>query len=138
MEYMAQKIIILVVEDETLIRMGAVQMLEDVGFAVVEAGNADEAVRILEDRKDICAIFTDINMPGTMDGMKLARMVRDRWPPIHVIVTSGLISPNDDDLPPGGKFIRKPYDSGNVIATIRELLRQTSPSDPLLQARKAA
>jgi CheY-like chemotaxis protein len=135
---MAQKIIILVVEDETLIRMGAVQMLEDAGFVVMEAGNADDAVRILEDRNDICAIFTDINMPGTMDGMELARMVRDRWPPIHLIVTSGLISPHDDDLPPGGKFIRKPYDPGHVIATIRELLRQTPPSDPLLQTRKAA
>jgi two-component system, response regulator PdtaR len=135
---MAQKAVILVVEDETLIRMGATQMLEEAGFAVVEAGNAHDAVRILEGRNDVCAIFTDINMPGTMDGLRLARMIRDRWPPIHLIVTSGLISPSDDDLPPGGKFIRKPYDPGHVIATIRELFGQPSPSDPLLQARKAA
>ena len=135
---MAPKTVILVVEDEAIIRMGAVQMLEDAGFTVVEAGNAHDAVSILEDRKDVCAIFTDINMPGTMDGMRLARMVRDRWPPIHLIVTSGLIFPSDDDLPPGGKFIRKPYDPGHVLATLRELLRQTPPFDPLLQARKAA
>jgi len=135
---MAQKKVILVVEDEAIIRMGAVQMLEAAGFAVVEAGNAHDAVCILENRDDVCAIFTDINMPGTMDGLRLARMTRDRWPPIHLVVTSGLISPNDDDLPPGGKFIRKPYDPGHVIATIRELLGRPSPPDPRLQARKAA
>jgi CheY-like chemotaxis protein len=135
---MAPKTVILVVEDETIIRMGAVQMLEDAGFTVVEAGNAHDAVSILEDRNDVCAIFTDINMPGTMDGIKLARMVRGRWPPIHLIVTSGLVFPNNDDLPPGGKFIHKPYDPRHVIATLRELLGQIPPSDPRLQARKAA
>ncbi|HXL71075.1 MAG TPA: response regulator [Rhizomicrobium sp.] len=135
---MALKTVILVVEDEAIIRMGAVQMLEDAGFTVVEAGNAHDALSILEGRKDVCAIFTDINMPGTMDGMRLARMVRGRWPPIHVIVTSGLVFPNNDDLPPGGKFIHKPYDPRHVIATLRQLLGQTSPSDPRLQARKAA
>ena len=135
---MALKTVILVVEDEAIIRMGAVQMLEDAGFTVVEAGNAHDALSILEGRKDVCAIFTDINMPGTMDGMRLARMVRGRWPPIHLIVTSGLVFPNNDDLPPGGKFIPKPYDPRHVIAALRELLGQTSPSDPRLQARKAA
>jgi CheY-like chemotaxis protein len=135
---MPPKTVVLVVEDEAIIRMGAVQMLEDAGFTVVEAGNAQDAVSILEDRNDVCAIFTDINMPGTMDGMRLARMVRGRWPPIHLIVTSGLVFPNNDDLPPGGKFIHKPYDPRRVIATLRELLGQTSPSDPRLQARKAA
>ena len=135
---MAQKTVILVVEDEAIIRMGAVQMLEDAGFTVVEAGNAHDAVSILEDRNDVCAIFTDINMPGTMDGMRLARMVRGRWPPIHLIVTSGLAFPHDDDFPPGGKFIPKPYDPRHVIATLRELLGQIPPSYPILQARKAA
>jgi len=135
---MAKKTVILVVEDEVIIRMGAVQMLEDAGFAVVEAGNAHDAMGILEKRTDVRAIFTDINMPGTLDGMRLARLVRGRWPPIHLIVTSGLISPNDDDLPPGGRFIRKPYDPGHVIAMIRELLSQTPPANPLEHARKAA
>ena len=135
---MAQKAVVLVVEDEAIIRMGAVEMLEEAGFEVVEAGNAHEAVSILERRSDVCAIFTDINMPGTMDGMRLARMVRGRWPPIHLIVTSGLMSPNDDDLPPGGKFIRKPYDPKHVIATLRELLGHFPPSDPIEQATKAA
>ena len=135
---MSKKTVILVVEDEAVIRMGAVQMLEEAGFAVVEASNAHDAVEILENRNDVRAIFTDVNMPGTLDGLRLARKVRDRWPPIHLIVTSGLVSPSDDDLPPGGRFIRKPYDPEHVIDTIRELLRQTPPSHPLEQARKAA
>ena len=135
---MRQKTVVLVVEDEAIIRMGAVQMLEEAGFDVVEADNAHDAVSILERRNDVCAIFTDINMPGTIDGMRLARMVRDRWPPIHLIVTSGLTSSNDDRLPPGVKFIRKPYDPKHVIATLRELLGKVPPSDPLEQATKAA
>jgi CheY-like chemotaxis protein len=135
---MSKKTVILVVEDEAIIRMGAIQMLEDAGFEVVEASNAHDALGILENRNDIRAVFTDINMPGTLDGLRLARMVRGRWPPIHLIVTSGLLSPNDNDLPPGGRFIRKPYDPAHVIATIRDLLSPTPPSDPLEQARKAA
>ena len=134
---MAQKTVILVVEDEAIIRMGAVQMLEEAGFVVVEAGNANDAIRVLENRNDVRAIFTDVNMPGTMDGMRLARMVRGRWPPIHLVVTSGLISPNDDDLPSGGRFIRKPYDPRHVIATLRELLAQFPP-DTHEHATKAA
>lgn len=135
---MAQTTVILVVEDETIIRMGAVQMLEEAGFTVVEANNAHEAIIILETRNDVAAVFTDVNMPGTMDGMKLARMIRGRWPPIHLIVTSGLASPNDDDLPAGGRFIHKPYDPPHVIATLRELLGQLPPTDPHVQSGKAA
>jgi CheY-like chemotaxis protein len=133
---MDEKTVVLVVEDEILIRMEAVQMLEDAGFSVVEASNAQEATAILESRTDVRAVFTDVNMPGTLDGMRLARMVWGRWPPIHLIVTSGLVSPGPEDLPPGGRFIRKPYSPAHVIATIRELLGQMPPSDPT--ARLAA
>jgi CheY-like chemotaxis protein len=135
---MKEKAVILVVEDEALIRMGGVQMLEDAGFAVVEACNAHQAMEILNYRTDIRAVFTDVNMPGSWDGMRLARMIRGRWPPIHLIVTSGLLSPGTDDLPPGGRFIRKPYDSAQVIGTIRELLGQSPSSDPVNHAEKAA
>lgn len=135
---MTKKTVILVVEDEPIIRMGAIQMLEDAGFAVVEANNAHDALAILENRSDIRVVFTDINMPGTLDGLRLARMVRGRWPPIHLIVTSGLLSPSDDDLPPGGRFIRKPYDPAHVMGTLRDLLDQTPPPDPLERARNAA
>jgi CheY-like chemotaxis protein len=134
---MREKTVILVVEDEAIIRMGAVQMLEDAGFAVVEASNASDAMAILENRNDVRAVFTDVNMPGTLDGLRLARMVRGRWPPIHLIVTSGLLSLNDDELPTGGRFIRKPYDPAHVIATLRDLLGP-NPPDPLEHARKAA
>ncbi len=134
---MAQKTVILVVEDEVIIRMGAVALLEDAGFAVLEAGNAHDAVAILEGRNDIRAIFTDVNMPGTMDGMKLARMVRGRWPPIHLIVTSGLVAA-ERDLPHGGRFIRKPYDPEQVVAAVRELLGAAPPSRPARQGRRAA
>lgn len=130
--------LILVVEDEALIRMGAVQMLEEAGFGVIEAWNAHDAMEILEKRTDVRAVFTDTNMPGTWDGMRLARMIRDRWPPIHLIVTSGLVSPGVEDLPSGGRFIRKPYDPAHVIATLRELLRQIPPSDPANDSEKAA
>ena len=80
---------VLVVEDESLVRLGAVTIIEDAGFEVIEAASADEAIGILECRSDIRVVFTDIHMPGSMDGLKLAQAVRDRWPPIKIIVTSG-------------------------------------------------
>ena len=81
--------VVLIVEDETLVRMEAIDAIETAGFDVVEAANADQAVAILEQRSDIRLIFTDIHMPGAMDGLKLAHFVKDRWPPIKIIATSG-------------------------------------------------
>jgi CheY-like chemotaxis protein len=101
--------IVLVVEDELFIRMNAVQMLEDAGYATLEASNADEAILLLESRADIRAVFTDINMSGSMDGLKLAHAIRGRWPPIHLIVTSGLQMPAEAELPSKSRFIGKPY-----------------------------
>ena len=112
--------VILIVEDETLIRWGAVQIAENEGFDVVEAANADEAIEILESRDDIRVIFTDIHMPGSMDGLKLARAVRDRWPPIKIIVTSGREYPKKPDLPEGGRFFPKPYTPTQVQTALRE------------------
>jgi CheY-like chemotaxis protein len=112
--------VILVVDDETLIRLGAVQIAEDAGFEVLEAANADEAIEILEHRRDVRAIFTDIHMPGSMDGLKLARAVRDRWPPIKIIVTSGREYPKAHDLPEGGRFLPKPYSPRQVQSALRE------------------
>ena len=89
--------------------MNAIQMLEDAGFATDEACNADAAMEIFELRSDIRVVFSDINMPGTLDGLRLARLVRGRWPPIHLILTSGLTCPSAEDLPANGRFIRKPY-----------------------------
>ena len=81
---------ILIVEDEFLLRMDSAEVIENAGFEVIQAGNADEAIAILEARPDIHIVFTDIQMPGSMDGLKLARFVRDRWPPIKIVATSGL------------------------------------------------
>jgi CheY-like chemotaxis protein len=113
--------IVLIVEDDFLIRMNAAGMIEDAGFEVVEAASADEAIVILEARLDIRVVFTDIQMPGSMDGVKLARFVRGRWPPIKIVVTSGFVNVGKDDLPEGGRFLPKPYRSEQIVATLREL-----------------
>jgi CheY-like chemotaxis protein len=113
--------IVLIVEDEALVRMCAVEMIEDAGYEVVEAANADEAVAILESRTDIRIVFTDVNMPGSMDGLKLARAIRDRWPPIRLIVTSGLARPRAGDFPADGRFLAKPYAAVQLETALREL-----------------
>lgn len=118
----ATKPIVLVVEDETLIRMNAVGMIEDAGFQALEAANADEAITLLETRLDICVVFTDIDMPGSMNGIKLAQAVRGRWPPIKIIATSGHFKLKAGDLPPDGRFLPKPYNSRQIVETIREVM----------------
>jgi|SRR5476649_1685398 CheY-like chemotaxis protein len=116
-----EKSVVLVVEDEALIRMNAVQIVVDAGFAVVEAYNADEAIKILESRRDIQAVFTDINMPGSINGLQLSHAIRGRWPPIHLIVTSGLNVPNGTQLPTNSRFIGKPYTAEQVAIALSEL-----------------
>src|ERR1700688_4799113 len=112
--------VILIVEDEALVRLGAVRTIEEAGFEVIEAANADEAIRILESRRDIRVVFTDIQMPGSMDGLKLAHAVRNRWPPIKIIVTSGHEPLAEHDLPEGGRFFAKPYNPTEICETLRE------------------
>jgi CheY-like chemotaxis protein len=113
--------IVLVVEDDALLRMMAVHIVEDAGFEPLEAANADEAVCILEARSDVRIVFTDIDMPGSMNGMKLAAAVRDRWPPIEIIVTSGHYDIGIHELPARGVFFRKPYNDREIIATLQRL-----------------
>jgi CheY-like chemotaxis protein len=117
---LAKRPVVLVVEDEFLLRMDAVDMIEAAGFDVVEAADADAAIEILEARNDIAVIFTDIQMPGSMDGLKLARAVRGRWPPIKIIATSG-IHVGETDLPEGGRFLPKPYSSAQIAGMLRQL-----------------
>jgi CheY-like chemotaxis protein len=112
--------VVLIVEDEPLIRIGAVKFTEDAGFEVIEAASADEAIRILECRGDIRVVFTDIHMPGSMDGLKLAHAVRNRWPPIKIIVTSGRDMITEHDLPEGGRFFAKPYDPIEITDALRQ------------------
>jgi CheY-like chemotaxis protein len=117
----AKRPVVLVVEDEFLLRMNVAESIGDAGFDVVEAGDADEAIAILEVRADIHVVFTDIQMPGSMDGLTLARFVRGRWPPIKIVATSGFVNVSKDDLPEGGRFVPKPYRPEYVVATLREL-----------------
>jgi two-component system, response regulator PdtaR len=117
-----QRPVVLVVEDEFLIRMDAIDIVEKAGFQAIAASDADEAMQILESRNDIRAVFTDVHMPGSMNGMRLASVVRDRWPPVALIVSSGRMNIPDADLPSGGRFLRKPYEPAQIEAVLRELI----------------
>lgn len=116
------KPVVLVVEDEYLIRRIVVDAIQDAGYVAIQANDADGAIAILETRKDIRIVFTDIEMPGTMDGLKLARAIRDRWPPIELILTSGKHHLEGDRIPARGRFLPKPYSPDTVVATIERLV----------------
>ena len=118
---MAEKIAVLVVEDEPITRMDVVGQLEEGGFRVFEAPDADRAIKILEANPAIRVLFTDIDMPGSMDGLKLAAAVRDRWPPIRIVVASGLRKINMDALPDNSRFFSKPYNVNEIAATMRSM-----------------
>lgn len=122
MSELTTKPVVLIVEDEVLLRMNAVDMIQDAGFTVLEAANADEAIEILETRPDVRVMFTDIQLGGSMDGLKLARAVRGRWPPIKIVATSGHVDVQTSDLPDGGRFLSKPYSPAQIAATLRELV----------------
>jgi len=113
--------VVLIVEDDLLIRLNAAQIIEEAEFEVIEAANADEAFEILETRSDITVLFTDIQMPGSMDGLKLAAAVKGRWPPIKIVATSGRVNVRASELPQGGRFLAKPYNTNELTATLREL-----------------
>lgn len=120
---MAKKIAVLVVEDEALIRLDAVDQLVIQGFKVFQAPDADAAIKLLETHSSITVLFTDIDMPGSIDGLKLAAAVRDRWPPIRIVITSGLRKVDMSELPIAARFFPKPYDISKVASTMRELVQ---------------
>jgi len=115
-------IVVLVVEDEMMLRMRAVDMVEDAGFTPVEAVDADEAIAILESRSDIALLFTDIQMPGSMDGLKLAHAVRERWPPIEIILVSGQLKPANIDIPANSRFFGKPFEAREMIGEMQNMI----------------
>jgi two-component system, response regulator PdtaR len=114
--------LVLVVEDEFLLRFAAVSLLEEAGFKTLAAGSADEAIALLETRQDIRVVFTDINMPGSMDGLRLAHAIRHRWPPVELVLTSGHTPVRETDLPERGLFLGKPYRPTELIRTVRSLV----------------
>ena len=113
---------VLVVEDEMVLRMRAVDIVEDAGFVAVEAVSADQALLILEQRSDITMLFSDIQMPGTMDGLRLAHAVNERWPRIKIILVSGQITPTEAETPPDSKFFGKPLEVTQMISELQSMV----------------
>ena len=106
---------VLIVEDEPLVSLAVCEELTEAGYNVLTAVNAKEAIEILESRRDIETIFTDVDMPGSMDGLQLAAAVRDRWPPVNIVITTGKKRPPAADMPPGSVFLAKPYRFHDVV-----------------------
>lgn len=122
--------VILVVEDNQLILMSAMDLVAHAGYEGVAAANADEAIAILEARTDVKLVFTDIEMPGTIDGVKLAHYIRNRWPPIHLIVASGKEIKEESQLPAGSIFFSKPYDNNSIIEEMGRMLAAIEDGRP--------
>jgi CheY-like chemotaxis protein len=122
LDYQCIPAVVLVVEDEMLLRMCAVDMVLDAGYTPLEALDAAEALAILESRSDVALMCTDIQMPGQMDGMGLAHAVHERWPTIGIIVVSGQLHLPHLDLPPRSRFFSKPLNAGEVIAEMRDMI----------------
>lgn len=114
---------LLVVEDEALIRLGLASDLEDAGYEVLEAANATEAIAVLEADNSIRLVVTDVDMPGGMDGVRLAQYVRHRWPAIQLIVVSGKFDVDLRELPLGSKFISKPHAPGEMLSLVQSLVQ---------------
>ena len=119
---MTDRISVLVVEDEPIILLDIADQLETEGYKVYQAANADIAIELLVTHLDIRLVFTDIDMPGSMNGLKLAAAVMKRWPPVKIIVTSGHHVVEITDLPDGSVFFSKPYDHDPILASMREML----------------
>lgn len=115
--------VVLVVDDIALIRMGAVDLVQSAGYEALEAQDADEAIHILESRDDIDLVFTDVQMPGTMDGIKLAHFIRNRWPPVQLIVASGRDILEESSLPTGSQYFSKPYNDHAITDAMARLLQ---------------
>ena len=116
--------VVLVVEDEPLVRMTAVDELEEAGFHVLEAANADVALAVLEAHSDeVQVLFTDVNLPGSMDGMVLAERVSQRWPHIRLLISSGYARPHPDEIPDCGQFVPKPYRGATLVRHIAEMMQ---------------
>jgi CheY-like chemotaxis protein len=118
---MAEQCAVLVVEDEPLVRLDLATRLADQGYLIFEASSAAEAIGILERHPQIRVVFTDIQMPGDMDGLALVRSVRDRWPPTIIVVSSGRVKPGPGEMPDDVSFLAKPYESGRLRTILDEV-----------------
>ena len=116
---------ILVVEDESLVRMMAVDMFEDAGFHVIEASTGERAIELIQQCNELAALFTDVDLANTIDGFSVARIAHQTQPDMPIIVVSGHRVAKSSDLPPGARFIGKPYNPHNVTAILKEMLPST-------------
>ena len=114
--------LVLVVEDDAFVRAVAVDALEDEGFEIIEAPSADYAAIVLGNREDISLVFTDVAMPGTMDGFDLARAILAMYPHIPVLIASGALPKGITEVMPGTRFLPKPYRMTHVVQVIREMM----------------
>lgn len=120
--------VVLLVEDELLVRMTAADELEEAGFQVLEAANADVAMAVLEARSDeVQVLFTDVDMPGSMDGIALAEQVHRRWPHVLLLISSGHARPHSDEIPAHGQFIPKPYGAATLVRHIHDMMHMLRP-----------
>jgi len=115
-------LVVLVVEDEMMLRMKVMDMVADAGYVPLEAVDADEALAILQSRSDIALMLTDVQMPGSMNGLELAHAVHERWPPIKIILASGQLKLSGSEIPLDSRFFGKPLQSAEIIAEMREML----------------
>ena len=118
---------VLLVEDDGLVRLDAAATLRDAGFDVIEADDAEEALALMNARDDIALLFTDINMPGRMDGVELARRAHDLYPAICVLLTSGQVRPKQREIPAEGVFLAKPYSPNDMTRAVSQLLAWRAP-----------
>jgi two-component system, response regulator PdtaR len=114
--------VVLVVEDHPLVRIGVLEVIVEAGFETLEASSAIEAIQILEARRDIHLVFTDAEVPGTMGGIELAHYIRNRWPPVKLIVVSGNGVIDPQALPSGARFFPKPYRESAIVEAMTGML----------------
>ena len=132
--------VVLVVEDEATVLMIALEAIADEGFEAIGAIDAEEALAVLEARDDVDVLFTDINMPGATNGLRLAQAARRRWPAIRIIVTSAIHTAAISELPTGARFLRKPYRYLDLMTVMRELTAEplSTPDDIVHSAAQLA
>jgi CheY-like chemotaxis protein len=127
--------VVLLVEDEPLVRAVQVEILREAGFWIVEAEDADEAFDLLRRRRDICAVLTDVDMPGSLDGFEFARLVAQGWPDVGVLVISGKTAPNPGDLPANALFAAKPVRPAELLRLLEQLMPSGGPNPTVAGGR---
>ena len=119
---------ILIVEDEVLTSEYLEFVLQEAGYEAIPAGSAEEAIAVLEHRDDVHLVVTDINLPGSLNGLQLAALVRDRWPTMNIIVITGYSAPRSEEIPSGSLFVPKPYSAQKMIEVVRRIEHLRRPA----------